>query len=369
MKFSCEKHLLQAAVNTASRATATKSTIPALEGILIEAGEKVKFTGYDLKEGIYTAITTDVQEPGSAVLGARILGEIVRSLPDGVVTLSVEKGTLALIKCGKAEFSIIGTAAEDYPEIQPVEEGFSFSLEQKTLKSIINQTNFAVSSNESRPVYTGSLFEIEQGTLNVVSVDGYRLALRREFLKDTSDSKSFIVPGTALSDVEKICADSDDKVIITVGAKHIRFSFGETVLISRRLEGEFLNYKRSLPESFNTYAIVDRGEFQRIVERVSLMIDDKVKSPLRCKFTDDGIELLCVTSLGRAEDSISTNVSGSALEIGFNNRYLLDAVKAASAEKLKICLGSGTSPCIIVPENEEGSFLYMILPVRLKAGE
>jgi len=366
MKFSCEKHLLQAAVGTASRAAAAKSPIPSLEGILIEAGENVKFTGYDLKEGIYTSIPADVVTPGAAVLGAKLLGDIVRSLPDGVVTISIEKGTLANISCGKSEFSIMGTAAADYPEIQGVEEGFTFSLPQKTLRSMIDQTIFAISGNESRPVYTGSLFEIENDTLCVISVDGYRLAMRREKLDADGETTGFIVPGAALSDVEKICADTDDPVVITVGQKQIRFSFEETVLISRRLEGEFLNYKKAVPTNFNTFAVAERADFQRVVERVSLIIDDKIKSPLRCAFSLDSVELLCVTSLGRAEDSVSVTGSGDPLEIGFNNRYLLDAVKAAPSEKLKICLGSATSPCVIVPEDDEDdSFLFMILPVRL----
>lgn len=370
MKFSCEKYLLQAAVNTVSRAAAGKSPIPALEGILIEAGENVKLTGYDLKEGIYTSIAADVTRPGAAVLGAKLLGDIVRSLPDGVVTIEVDKGTLAKISCGKTEFSIMGTAAEDYPEIQSVEEGFSFTLAQGKLRSMIDQTLFAVSTNESRPVYTGSLFEIDGDSLRVVSVDGYRLAMRMEKLDTGGETLDFIVPGAALSDVEKICADSEEEVYITVGAKQIRFGFGETVLISRRLEGEFLNYKKSLPTSFTTWAVVEKTELQRVIERVSLIIDDKIKSPLRCKFSLDSVEMFCVTSLGRAEDSASVLGSGEPLEIGFNNRYLLDAVRAAPSEKLKLCLGGGTSPCVIVPEDEgDESFLFMILPVRLKAEE
>ena len=365
MKFSCEKHLLLAAVNTASRAASAKSPIPALEGILIEAGEKVKFTGYDLKEGIYTSIPADVAAPGAVVLGARLLGEIVRSLPDGVVTIAIDRGSLANISCQKSEFSIMGTAAEDYPEIQGVEEGFTFSLPQKTLRSMIDQTVFAVSANESRPVYTGSLFEIENGTLSVVSVDGYRLAMRREKLDAGGEEHSFIVPGAALSDVEKICADSEDPVEITAGAKQIRFSFGETVLISRRLEGEFLNYKKAVPNNFNTFAVAEKADFQRVIERVSLIIDDKIKNPLRCSFSLDSIELLCVTSQGRAEDSVSVMGAGLPVEIGFNNRYLLDALRACKCEKIKLLAGGPLAPMRIVPL-EGDAFCFLVLPVRLK---
>lgn len=370
MKFSCEKCLLQTAINTASRAAAAKSPIPALEGLLIQADIGVKITGYDLKKGIYTSFPADVSEPGASVLNARLLGEIIRSLPEGIVTISLDKGTLVSIKCGKSEFSIMGTSANDYPEVQEVNGSYSLCLPQKKFKSMINQTIFALSNNESRPVYTGSLIEISEGIINVISVDGYRLALRREKL-DNGDAKenSFIVPGSTLSDVEKICTETEEEVKITVSDKQVGFIIGDTVIISRRLEGDFLNYRKSVPTSFNTLITVERSQLQRVVDRVSLIIDDKIKSPLRCTFSPETVELVCVTSLGRAEDSLQVTGEGAPVEIGFNNRYLLDALKAAPSEKVRICLGTGTSPCVIIPDDGSESFLYMILPVRLKAGD
>jgi DNA polymerase-3 subunit beta len=370
MKFTCEKYLLQSAIATASRAAAGKSPIPALEGLLIEAGTDVRITGYDLKKGIYTKIGADVTEPGSIILGARLFGEIVRSLPDGVVTIATERGNMTTITCGSSDFSIMGTDAEDYPELPTVDLKSAISLPQKTLKEMVSQTIFAVSDNESRPVYTGSLFDLEGNRLTIVSVDGYRLALRREEIQRPDDEKlSFIVPGSALSDMEKICSNSDDLVKITVGSKHISFSVEDTVLISRRLEGEFLNYKKSIPANFNVKVTADRAELTRTVERVSLIIDDKIKNPLRCVFDGDAIKLTCVTALGKAEDVCRVEGEGNGMEIGFNNRYLLDALKVAPAEKLKLCLNSGSSPCVMVSEDEGEKFLYMILPVRLKAGD
>lgn len=368
MKFSCPKSLLQAAVNIASKAASAKSPIPALEGILVEAGVgNVKFTGYDLKKGIYTGIEADVAEPGSVVLGARIFESIVRSLPDGTVTVKTTGGNNVSITCQNSDFAIIGSDAKDYPELPSVESAGGITLPQNIMGQMIRQTLFAVSDNESRPVYTGELFELEGGELTVVAVDGYRLALRREKVENSADSASFIVPGSALSDLEKLCADTEDPVSITLGNKHISFKIGSTVLISRRLEGDFLNYRKTVPTAFHVEVKTDRSLLQRTVERVSLIIDDKIKNPLRCTFEENMIHIVCATSLGKAEDVCPVEGSGGDIEIGFNNRYLLDALKAAPADEINVGLNSGSSPCVITPADGGDEFLYMILPVRLKA--
>lgn len=369
MNFSCTRSVLQSAVAIASKAASAKSPIPALEGILIEAGiGSLKLTGYDLKKGIYTKIDADVKEPGSIVLGARIFGDIVRALPEGVVTVKTD-GMNAVISCENSEFSIIGTDSNDYPEIPSVDGQTGISLPQNLLGEMIRQTIFAVSDNESRPVYTGELFELSEGNLTVVAVDGYRLALRREPVVGVGEGCSFIVPGTALSDLEKLCSDTEDTVNISLGSKHISFTIGETVLISRRLEGDFLNYKKTVPSAFNIEVRADRYFLQRTVERVSLIIDDKIKNPLRCTFGMNEIRIVCATALGKAEDACIVAGDGGETEIGFNNRYLLDALKAAPAEEVNVCLNSGSSPCVILPAAGAENFLYMILPVRLKAGE
>ena len=366
MKFSCEKAALLAAVNIAAKAASSKSPIPALEGILIETGlDSVKLTGYDLKKAIYTKAEANVYENGSIVLGARIFGDIVRALPDGMVTVKTE-GLNVSITCDKSDFAIVGTDAADYPELPVIEGASGVSLPQGILSEMIRQTIFAVSDNESRPVYTGELFEISGDELTVVSVDGYRLALRREKVEGAGEDCSFIVPGTALSDLEKLCAATDDTVSIALGSKHISFTIGDTVLLSRRLEGEFLNYKKTVPTAFNVEVTADRSFLQRTVERVSLIIDDKIKNPLRCTFGAGEIRIVCATALGKAEDTCMVDGDGGELEIGFNNRYLLDALKAAPADEVKVCLNTGSSPCIILP-CEGDAFLYMILPVRLKA--
>lgn len=367
MKFNCAKSDLQAAVAVASKAASTKSPIPALEGILIEAAaDSVRLTGYDLKKGIYTRIDADVAEPGSIVLNARTFGDIARSLPEGTVTIQTEENNVS-IDCEKSHFSIIGTDAADYPELPAIDGQAGVQLPQNLLSEIIRQTIFAVSDSEARPIYTGELFEIGDGMLTVVAVDGYRLALRREPVEGAGEACSFIVPGSALSDLEKLCGATDEKVQISLGSKHISFTLGETVLISRRLEGEFLNYKKTVPANFNVTVQTERSVLQRTVEQVSLIIDDRIKNPIRCIFGDNHVRVFCATSLGKADVVCDVDGNGGDLEIGFNNRYLLDALKAAPAEEISVCLNTGASPCVICPVDGDQSFLYMILPVRLKA--
>ena len=242
MRFFCEKYLLQAACAVASRATASKSPIPALEGLQLIAEDKLRVQGYDLKKAIVTSIDADIAERGSLVVGARLFGEMIRRLPDGIVSIESDAKDNLSVKCGKSSFNILGISSADYPELPSFDAVNSVTLPQKILKDMINRTLFAVSSDEVRPIYTGTLFEIHGKELTLVSVDGYRLARRVETLEEAEmEDCSFVVPGGALSDVEKICSDEEGKVSIAVGAKHISFSVGDTVVISRRLEGEFLN--------------------------------------------------------------------------------------------------------------------------------
>ena len=370
MKFTCEKALLQAAISTTSRAVSPKSSIPALEGILVEAGSELRLTGYNLETGIRTTVPADIQEEGTLVLGARLFGEIIRKLPDDMVSFQAEN-YMVKIKCGMSEFNILGTDPEEFPELPTVEYQNSLLLPQSKLKSMISQTIFAVSDNESRPIHTGSLFEVDDSGLTVVSVDGYRLALRHEAIekKEGAPEFSFVVPGAALSEVEKICSDVDEPASVTQGARHVMFKVGDTMLVSRRLEGEFLAYRQAIPRN-NT--IIVEGETRTLlssIDRVSLIISDKLKSPLRCVFDNGVLKISTKTAIGDAYDQCPIQGDGEGLEIGFNNKYLMDALKAAPADKVRLELTTGVSPCVILPTEGEEKFLYMVLPVRLRAGE
>lgn len=368
LKFSCEKALLQSAVNTASRTVAAKSSIPALEGLLLEGGDTLTMSGYNMQTGIRTTLDARVEEEGRIVLNARLFGDIIRKMPDDVITFSSDEKYLVKLSCGDANFEILGLSAEDYPELPEVDDEFSVSLCQSTLKGMLNQTGFAVSTNESRPIHTGSLFEINEKGLTVVSVDGFRLALRREPLeKIDGGAFRFVAPGSALSEVEKICEDTDEKISIIQGKRHLMFETGSTQLICRRLEGEFLDYKNAIPRNNPIRLTVDTKTMMNSLDRVSVVISEKLKSPVRCQFDMNKVYLSAKTGNGEAKDICPLKGDGQGLEIGFNNRYLMDALRYAPADEVVLELNTGISPCVLTPVDGSDSFLYMVLPVRLKA--
>jgi DNA polymerase-3 subunit beta len=367
MKFTCEKAVLLSAVNAASRTVTTRSSIPTLEGILIEASNKtVTLTGYNLSTGVRALIHTEPSRTGSVVLNARLFGDIVRKSPDDYVTLDADENLSVKITCGMSEFTILGLPPQDFPELPSPENERSLSIGSNVLKSMISMTIFAVSDNENKPVHTGSLFDVKNGFLNVVSVDGYRMAIRREKVTSTVDEMSFVVPGPALREVERLCGEGEDPVNINLGRRHITFEIGDVTLVSRLLEGDFLNYETSIPKDMKVKVIAETKPLLDAVERVSLIINERLKNPIRCFFEEGNLRFSCNTSLGRANDEIKIDGDGGNIEIGFNNRYLHEAIRAVPDEKISIQLMNGLSPCIIRPI-EDDSYLFMVLPVRLKA--
>ena len=235
IQFSCEKVLLQNAIAVTSRAVAQKSSIPALEGLLIHVDHQLTVSGYNMQTGIRTKVGADVTEAGDIVLNARLFGDIIRRMPDDVVTFVADNKQMVHLSCGDADFDILGLSAADYPDLPEVEDEFSVSIQQKTLRAMIEETAFAVSTNESRPVHTGALFEINDKGLTMVAVDGFRLAVRREPLeKIDGGAFSFVAPGSALNEVKSICTDTDDLASVTLGKRHILFEVGDTQLICRR---------------------------------------------------------------------------------------------------------------------------------------
>ncbi len=367
MKFSCEKAILQSAIQTTSRAVSSKSTIPALEGLLIEATDILSITGYNLEIGICTTIEANIQQSGSIVFPSRLFGEIIRKLPDEMVTISVND-LAVVIECGFSKFNLLGISPDDYPKLPELDGTQQIQISEQSLKHMISQTQFAISDNENRPIYTGSLFDIKQSELTIVSVDGFRLAIRREPIEDVKQDTSFVVPGSALNEIEKICSDNDNFVVITNGLKHIQFNIGSSTLITRRLEGEFLAWEKALPQDNHIEIIINTKQMLQSIERVSLIINEKLKSPLRCIFGENEVKFITKNSLGDAYDCCSTTGNGEQLEIGFNHRYMLDALKAISSEEIRFKLSSSVSPCVILPvEENDTHFTYMVLPVRLKS--
>ncbi len=365
MKFTAEKSDLNEAVSNIQRAVSSKTSIPALEGILISAqNDQLELCAYDLELGITTVIPAKVQEPGKSVLSAKIFSDIVRKTPDPKIAVTVDEKEMATIESGCSRFSIIGIPAGEFPELPKLTDSTQIKLAGSLLRSMIRQTVFAVAESDSKPIHQGSLFNIEEGKLDVVSVDGYRLAKRTEPI-EFEESLSFVVPGKTLTEILKLLKDSEDPIEISAGQRHILFKIDNYTVISSLLEGEFLNYKATIPVSCKTNVVLRSREAIESVERVSLLITDRLKSPVRCIFSDNEVKLLCTTSMGRASDQLFVEMEGEEVEIGFNNRYLLDALRNTECDEIKVGLSGPLSPMTIQPK-EGDSFLFLVLPVRLK---
>ena len=368
MILTCNQQELLTAVSNVSRAVSSKSSIPALEGILLKVTEEGLFLcGYDLELGITTYVPARADEKGAVVFSAKLFSDIIRSLPEGVVTIEIDEKLLAVIRSGDSEFKIIGMAASEYPELPVVSEEDTVNLSRSLLKGMIRQTIFAVATNDSKPVHMGTLFQIGDGTIRLVAVDGFRLAMRTEAVDTSSltENLQFVVPGKTLGEVVKLISDNEEPLSIFVGRRHIAFKVDNYSVISRLLDGDFLNYKAAIPANCATELIVPTRRFIEGVERMSLVINDRMKSPVRCRFEKNTLRLSCETAIGGASDRFAIENNGDELEIGFSNRYLLDALRASETDEVKIQLNGALSPMKIVPKEGE-SFLFLVLPVRLK---
>jgi len=367
MKFVCEKAILTSALSVASRTVASKSAISALEGILLRASSSLYLTGYNLETGVTVAAEADVEEEGACVMPARLFLDIVRKLPDEPVSVAVDGKLQVSIRCGLSSFRIIAMDAADYPELPEVEPDSSVSIPQRALKDLIGGTIFSVSDNQARPVLTGCLFEIQEDEAVAVAVDGYRLAMRR-YRADTPLERAmrFVAPAAALKEVEKIIGDVDDPVHITLGAKHLLFEVGGATLVCRLLEGEFLDWRRVVPQNSPVRLTAAVSALTASVERASLVVSEKLKSPVRCVFGSGRASFRTTTALGEAHDGCAIDGDGGDLEIGFNCRFLLDALQAIPDERTALELSNGLSPIVFTPEDGGGRFAYMVLPVRLK---
>lgn len=369
MKISLSQKDLADAVLNIQRAVSTKSTVPALEGILLVAEEgKLYLSAYDMELGMKTELEASVEEPGKIVLSAKLFGDIVRKMPGETLMIDVDEKNTATIHSGASNFSIIGIPAEEFPEFPSISETVSFKLSQPLLKSMIRQTLFAVADNDSKPVHTGTLFEISNNTLRLVSVDGYRLAIRTEPVICGEEMK-FVVPGKTLSELLKLLKDEEEDLEIFVGRRHILFTIRNYMVISSLLEGEFLDYRAAIGGTTPTEVVVKTRDFIDSVERVSLLITDRLKSPVRVIFEDNEIRIFCSTAIGRATDRLACKMTGGRVEIGFNNRYLLDALRNSEGDEVRLLLnGEVLSPMKVLPA-EGDSFLFLVLPVRLKSEE
>lgn len=365
MKITVNRNDMTEAVSNMQRVVSSKTSVPALEGILLNADEeKLELCAYDLELGMTTVIPAKVRESGKAVLSAKLFTDIVRKTPGDTISIDVDERNIAIIESGVSQFTIVGIPAEEFPELPKVEDGQDIRLSGSILKSMIRQTVFAVAERDAKPIHQGNLFSMDGGLLDVVAVDGYRLAKRTESI-DFKNKLSFVVPGKTLSEVMRLLKDTDDPVDLYAGKRHIMFKIDNYIVISSLLEGEFLNYKATIPTDSRTKVIMRSRDAIESVERVSLLINDRIKSPIRCVLANNEIKLFCTTSMGRASDQISAQIEGEETEIGFNNRYLLDALRNTECDEIKVGLSGPLNPMTISPK-EGDSFLFLVLPVRLK---
>ena len=344
MKFTCEKNQLVSAISVASRTVAQKSAISGLEGILVRAGVKVMLTGYNLETGITVSVDADIQETGACVMPARLFFDIVRKLPDDTVSIQVDESFKVSIKGGISSFTITALSADDYPELPDVDSEKGIRVPQNELKAMISGTIFAVSENQARPIHTGVLFEVDNDSITSVAVDGYRLALRRYLPEESLErTLKFVAPAAALKEVEKILGDTDDPATFYPGSKHILFTIGDATLVCRILEGEFLDWRRVLPQNNPVKLVGNVSRLTDSIERVGLVISEKLKSPVRCKFGDNAAELRTISTIGEAYDVCPIAGDGKDLEIGFNCKYLLDALRAVPDSECTLEMINGLS--------------------------
>ena len=369
MRFTCEKSMLVQGLNIAGRAVAQKSSLSVIEGILCRAGHGLNLTGYNMETAITYEIEAEVSDPGECILPAKLFGDIIRRLPEGPVTVVVSEDYKVSIRSGYASFTISAESADDYPALPDVNEGRAIRIPQNKLKELISGTIFAVSENQGRPIHTGVKFEVTNESITAIAVDGFRLA-RRTFHPEegTGRELNFVVPAAGLKEVEKILTDCEDNAAFTLGTKHILFQIGAATLVCRLLEGEFLDWRKVVPSNCPIKLVATVSDLSSSVDRVGLIVSEKYKSPVRCIFGHQEVLMRTNTTIGAAEDRCTLAGDGKELEIGFNVRYLADALRAVPSEEVTLELTNGLSPIVLTPVDDKFDFAYMVLPVRIKNG-
>ncbi len=371
MKFICEKSNLLKALNSVVRGVSSKTTMPILEGILIQTNDnQVKFTTYDLELGIEYVIDCEVIEQGNTVVTATVFSEIIRKLPDTDISITVDDKELLVIECEGSLYKLATMNPLEFPELPTINEENWVELEQNKLKDMISKTIFAVSTETHRPIFTGCLFEVKDNKINVVAVDGYRLGWKSKILEEKVNDFKVVIPGKTLNEVNKIISDSFDKIKISVAKNQALFEMENCKIVTRLLEGEFLDYERVIPKTWETRIRCNKKELQECFERVSLIsmssIEKERKYPVKVTIEIGKIVISCKNQAGDAKEEVFLTTEGKNLEVGFNPKYFLDALKAIDDEEIYVEFGSSLSPSIIKSVEELGDYIYMILPIRIQ---
>lgn len=363
MKFSCSKQDLIEATNTVQKAVMAKATLPILEGIYIEAGENVKLVGNCFDLGIECSINADVIEPGSIVLNSRMFGDIVRRLPDSDIFIQTKDNFVVIIECNNSYFEIKGLSTDGYPMLPEIEEDKKISLSQSTLREMIRKTIYAISTDENRKILTGSLMEASNGDFNIVSLDGFRLAVAKTIIKEDVLFKA-VIPGRNMNEILKILEQSDEEVRITLSKNQALFEIEHCRIISKLLDGEYMNYRSFIPQQFETVIEADVKSLTESIERASLITNDDKRYPVKFVIDDDKMMITSSAEIGISKEEIEIKADGNPMKIGFNPKYLLDSLKVIEDEKVIISFSSSIGPSVIKPFQGD-KFVFMVLPVRM----
>lgn len=367
MKLICQKSNLLKGVNIVSKAVPVRTTMPILECILIEAAnDQIKLTANDMELGIETVIEGHVTEPGIIALDAKFFLEIVRKLPDNEVMIETDTNFQTTIVCEKAKFNIAGKSGDDFSYIPYIERNDHITLSQLTLKDIIRQTIFSIADNDNNKIMTGELFEIYENGLKVVSLDGHRISIRNIELKDHYSNRKVIVPGKTLNEISKILPGlSDETVTLYITDNHIIFEFGQTTVVSRLIEGEYFRIEQMLSPDYETKISINKKELLNCIDRATLLIKEGEKKPIIMNITDNFMELKINSAIGSMNEDIDIEKDGKDIIIGFNPKFFIDALRVIDDEEITLYMVNPKAPCFI--KNDEGSYIYLILPVNFNA--
>lgn len=373
MIINCNKNELLNKINIVSKAVASKSTRPILECILICADSKgLRLTANNMDLGIETdnMKQSEIEEKGSIAVEAKLFVEIIRNMPDDFIKISTDENDRMTIKSGKSEFKILGLPGEDFPQIPVIEKSVKYETKANVLKNMIKQTIFAVAIDESKPVFTGELLEIKDNSLNIVAVDGFRVSFRKTAIENKNENVSVVIPAKTLNEISRILDEEDEIVSMYFNYNTVLFETEKFTMVSRLLEGDFLKYEQSFINEYNTAIEVDKNEFLSSIERATLVSKDSKKNPVQLNITDNNLAITSNTDIGTSYEEVSANTEGDDLKIGFNPKYLIDAMKAIDDERIVIKFMSDLSPCIIESiDNDyekEDSYKYLVLPLRIR---
>ena len=367
MKLICSKANLLHGVNIVSKAVPTRTTMAILECILIDASTNdIKLTANDMELGIETKIEGEIVERGIIALDAKIFSEIVRKLPDSDVVIETDETFKTTITCEKAKFNIVGKSGDDFSYIPFIERNESITMSQFTLKEVIRQTIFSIADNDTNKLMTGELFEIQENNLKVVSLDGHRISIRNIELKNSYEAKKVIVPGKTLQEVSKILpGGSEEEVTIYLTDNHIVFEFDSTTVVSRLIEGEYFKIDQMLSSDYETKVKINKRELLDCIDRATLLVKEGDKKPIIMNITDSTMELKINSFIGSMNEDIDIAKEGKDILIGFNPKFFIDALRVIDEEEVTLYMVNPKAPCFI--KDEEGKFIYLILPVNFNA--